>query len=202
MWLKLYYPAQFLAACLRFDNKKTVREDPVKKYIQEAARLSIPVEPPNVCKSLAKTDYVDGKIYMGLSSCRGVENAAELIIKVRPFANLKDFVNRIDLRRVNSGVLEVLAKVGAFSDFNPNRKQVFYQLKKFVRERQGKVKFLGSDRQQTFFPVEEDEKSIKAFDIEKLSDYEPRESRTDEMAYLGFSRSPIRFRPSGRYYGP
>ena len=76
--------------------------------------MSIPVEPPNVCKSLAKTDYVDGKIYMGLSSCRGDENAAELIIKVRPFANLKDFVNRIDLRRVNSGVLEVLAKVGFF----------------------------------------------------------------------------------------
>ena len=77
--------------------KKAFERTRLEIVIQEADRLSIPVEPPNIYKSQAKTDYIKGYPYGAV--LLWVENAAELIIKVRPFANLKDFVNRIDLRR-------------------------------------------------------------------------------------------------------
>jgi DNA polymerase-3 subunit alpha len=56
------------------------------------------------------------------------ESAAAAITKAKEdggdFASLADFCDRVDLGSVDSGILESLAKAGAFDVFNPNRKQV------------------------------------------------------------------------------
>jgi DNA polymerase-3 subunit alpha len=66
-------------------------------------------------------DPLEPKIRFGLGAIRGVgESALEAILEVRdsggPFADLFDFAQRVDPRRVNKGVFEALVQCGAFDD--------------------------------------------------------------------------------------
>jgi DNA polymerase-3 subunit alpha len=65
------------------------------------------------------SDPLDPKIRFGLGAIRGVGQAAlDAILEVRdaggPFADLFDFAQRVDSRRVNKGVFESLVQCGAF----------------------------------------------------------------------------------------
>jgi DNA polymerase-3 subunit alpha len=64
-------------------------------------------------------DPLDPKIRFGLGAIRGVGEAAlEAVLEVRndggPFADLFDFAERVDARRVNKAVFESLVQCGAF----------------------------------------------------------------------------------------
>ena len=66
-------------------------------------------------------DALEPKIRFGMGAIRGVgESALEAVLEVRnaggPFADLFDFAQRVDARRVNKGVFEALVQCGAFDD--------------------------------------------------------------------------------------
>ena len=66
-------------------------------------------------------DALEPKIRFGMGAIRGVgESALEAVLEVRnaggPFADLFDFAQRVDARRVNKGVFESLVQCGAFDD--------------------------------------------------------------------------------------
>ena len=124
-WLKRYYPAEFMAALLSSVLDKT---DDVVKYIGECRDLGryhpaledgLVVLAPDVNESGWKFTVVEpGTIRFGLGAVRGVGAAAvQSILAARSeggaFANLFDFLKRIDLRAVNKRACEALIASGA-----------------------------------------------------------------------------------------
>lgn len=81
LWTKYMYPAEYLLACIR---KEDTRDD-VPRFIAEAQRMGIKVNPPDVNKSMFQTDIIDGEIYLGLKDIKGVSKGAEWVIENRPF---------------------------------------------------------------------------------------------------------------------
>jgi DNA polymerase-3 subunit alpha len=126
-WLKANHAAEFLAACLTSETGDSKR---VPVLIEEARRLGIRLDPPDINRSEAHFTVKDGGIVFGLAAVRNVGlGAVERILEVRseggPFADPYDFVTRIDVRTVNRRVLESLAQAGAFDGLARHRAEVF-----------------------------------------------------------------------------
>jgi DNA polymerase-3 subunit alpha len=126
-WLKANHPAEFLAATLTSESGDSKR---VPVLIEEARRMGIRLDPPDINRSEAVFTVKDGGIVFGLAAVRNVGvGAIERILQVRaeggPFADLYDFVTRIDVRTVNRRVLESLAQAGAFDALGRHRAEVF-----------------------------------------------------------------------------
>ncbi len=141
-YLKAHYPVEFLCALMTADRdkiEKVVRiiaegrsfgVDILPPEINES-RTDFTVvyakAPPTNgggngkrSKRVSKVkDPLDPKIRFGLGAIRGVgESALEAVLEARdtggPFADLFDFAQRVDPRRVNKGVFESLVQCGAF----------------------------------------------------------------------------------------
>ncbi|MGQ0703284.1 MAG: DNA polymerase III subunit alpha [Gemmatimonadales bacterium] len=114
-WLKVYHPAEFLAALLSSEIGNT---DKVVQYILEAREMGLEVLAPDVNESGFKFTVVgDQRIRFGLGAIRNVgRSAIESILAARregPFEHLGDLAGRIDLRLCNKRVLESLTAAGA-----------------------------------------------------------------------------------------
>ncbi len=128
-WLKVHYPAQFMAALLSSVIDNT---DSVVKYIGACRDLprhvpklddSIEVLPPDVNESGWKfTVTKAGKIRFGMGAVRGVgQIAAKSVLEARKasgrFTSLFDFLERIDIRALNKRACEALIAAGALDAF-------------------------------------------------------------------------------------
>jgi len=127
-WLKVHYPAEFMAALLSSVLDNT---DSVVKYIsacrdlpRHVPKLEHPVEvlPPDVNESGWKfTVTPKGKIRFGLGAVKGVgHGAVQSILSARAkgrFTSLFDFLERIDIRALNKRACEALIAAGALDDF-------------------------------------------------------------------------------------
>jgi len=119
MWLKVHYPGEFVWALLCSAKND---EDRVS-YIEEAIRLGLVVRPPNVNLAGAQWAVVDGGLVMPLLDLKGVGMAAIGAIEAkRPFTDFVDFAKRIDRRRCNRGVVNILLQVGALKELVPNQR--------------------------------------------------------------------------------
>jgi DNA polymerase III alpha subunit len=92
LWTKSMYPAEYLLACIR---KEDTRED-VPRFIAEAQRMGIKVNPPNVNKSMFQTDIIDSEIYLGLKDIKGVSKGAEWVIENRPFESYDQMLSLLE----------------------------------------------------------------------------------------------------------
>jgi DNA polymerase-3 subunit alpha len=136
-YLKAHYPVEFLCALMTADRDKIEK---VVRIIAEGRAWGVDILPPEINES--RTDFtvvyappngaprkrrkgskvndaLDPKIRFGLGAIRGVgDSALQAILDVRdaggPFADLFDFAQRIDPKRVNKGVFEALVQSGAF----------------------------------------------------------------------------------------
>ena len=139
-WLKAHYPVEFLCALLTADRDKT---DKVVRIIAEGRAWGVDILPPEVNESKVDFTVVYGteetgkraagnpkkrqsrhfddrlspKIRFGLGAVRGVgESALEALLEAREqerFDDLFDLAQRVDVRRLNRGVLEALVQCGA-----------------------------------------------------------------------------------------
>ena len=125
-WLKANQPVEFFAASMSLDISNT---DKLAVFYQDAKRFGVTVSPPDINRSSADFDVEDGCVLYALGAVRnvGVE-AVRHVTEVRsaggPFADLFDFVERIDPRILNKRALENLARAGAFDRIHPNRAQI------------------------------------------------------------------------------
>ena len=131
-WLKAHYPVEFMAALLTSEKDNT---DKVVLHIAEARGQGHEVLPPDVNLSDNAFGAVDGKIRFGLGAIKGVGSGAiEAIKEAREkggaFADLFDFCERVDTRRVNRKVIEALVKAGAFDFEKRARRQLFETIEK------------------------------------------------------------------------
>lgn len=126
-YLKAHYPLEYMAAVLTSYTGKT--ED-IVKYVGECNRSGMPVLPPDVNSSGADFTAVMGEgIRFGLAGIRGVgEAVVESIVAARDdsgaFLSLHDFLNRVELHKINKKTLESLIKAGAFDSTGYTRKQL------------------------------------------------------------------------------
>jgi DNA polymerase-3 subunit alpha len=135
-WLKVYYPAEFMAALLSSSIGDT---DSVVKYINEARELGIEVLAPDVNESGYKFTVVgDKRIRFGLGAIRNVgRSAIDSMLAARaerPFASFYDFCERVDLRLCNKRVLEAMIASGALDNLGGHRAQYWAVLDSALAE--------------------------------------------------------------------
>ncbi|QJC37334.1 DNA polymerase III subunit alpha [Enterobacteriaceae endosymbiont of Donacia thalassina] len=136
LWLKLYYPAEFMAAVLtsEMDNtNKTI------SLINECKNLKINVLPPNINNSLYKfhVDKYNNIIY-GLGAIKGIgEQQAYNILNARKqkgyFKSIFDFFTKINFKKINKRIMEVLILSGSLDCFNFNRGLLINYLEKIIK---------------------------------------------------------------------
>ncbi len=135
-WLKVHYPAEFMAAVLSSDMDNT---DKVVTFLDEARAMQLVVRPPDANASdyrFAAED--DGSIRYGLGAIKGVGRAVcEGITAERArggkFADLADFCQRVDPHKLNKRVLEALVLSGALDAVGPNRASLMVQVPEAMR---------------------------------------------------------------------
>ncbi len=129
-YLKTNYPAAFLAALLTSNNDNL---DKMGVEMAEAARLGIPVLPPDVNESFPEFGVIvkqtavgqspaNDYIRFGLAAIKNVGGSvANSIVAERqangPYATLTDFLARLGPTVLNKRVLEALAMSGALDKF-------------------------------------------------------------------------------------
>jgi DNA polymerase III subunit alpha len=135
-WLKAHYPADFMAALLSSCIGDT---DSVVKYINEARELGLEILPPHVNESGYKFTVIgDRKVRFGLGAIRNVgRGAIDSILAARadkPFSDLFDLCERVDLRLCNKRVFEALIASGAVDDLGGHRAQYWAVLDSALQE--------------------------------------------------------------------
>lgn len=130
-YLKTHYPIEFFAALMSTRSKTLQPKNWALKapeYVHEANKFGVHVYPPSVNNSSYEFTINDSEIYFGLNAIRDVgKTAARSIIKARqktPFKHIKDFLNRVNLQKVNTKTFEALVKAGAFDKMGYSRKDL------------------------------------------------------------------------------
>ncbi|MDP3406113.1 MAG: DNA polymerase III subunit alpha [Brevundimonas sp.] len=132
-WLKANHPVEFFAASMSLDLSNT---DKLAVFYQDARKFGVPVRAPDVNASSADFDVSwegeAGAVLYALGAIRNVGlEAMKHVVEVREtggrFADIFDFLERVDPRAVNKRALEGLARAGAFDSIHPNRRQLFEQ---------------------------------------------------------------------------
>lgn len=122
-WLKAHHPAAFMAAVLSADMDNT---DKIVTMIAECGDMKLMLRPPDINFCAYEFAPLDAHtILYGLGAIKGLgASAIEAILAARsgaPFADLLDFCQRVDLRRVNRRTIECLIKAGAFDSLGNHR---------------------------------------------------------------------------------
>lgn len=121
-YLKAHYPAAYMAALMTSDADDT---DRLSIEIAECKKMGIEVLLPDVNESFLEFAVVPGdalKVRFGMGAIKNVgKGAVEEIVRARDaggqFADIADFLSRVDTHIVNRKALESLIKAGALDRF-------------------------------------------------------------------------------------
>jgi len=120
MWLKTYYPVEFIAAALSLQP-----DDDLPSLVAEATRLGIEIVLPDVNLSSARFEILtDTKICIPFSRVKGLsEKTAAAIVEARttPFLSMQDMIDRVNKRIVNKAKIAALDAIGAFARLEPSQ---------------------------------------------------------------------------------
>ncbi len=135
-YLKKYYPAEFMAAVLSSNSSDP---DKLAFYIDATRNMDINIRPPeiNFSKRSFVVEEVNNKkeIRFGLSGIKHVgEIAIQEIIKHRPYNSYQDFINKVDLSKVNKRVVKSLISVGCFDNLQHHRSQLLKKYESVKKE--------------------------------------------------------------------
>lgn len=125
-YLKANYLPEFMAANL----KHQTNIEKITQYIEQCKASDINVLGPDVNESkIAFAVNARGDIRFGLSSIKGIgDGPSQDILDARgsePFADIYDFVVRVNARSINKKTMEALVYSGAFDCFNFEREAYF-----------------------------------------------------------------------------
>ncbi len=164
-YLKLYYPAEFMAATLTSEigdiNKMTLLLDECRKH-------GITVLGPDVNESIATFSVVNGQLRFGLSAIRNVGvGAAEAITEAREiggkFESVFDFVTRVDLRAVNKRALEALIGAGAFESLGHRRAVLMASFDRIAQFGQSVQESRNSSQSSLFDALDGEQRKIATY---------------------------------------
>lgn len=159
LWLKVHYPAEFLASMMTSDCLNTEK---LISYISEARRLGVKVNPPDV--NLGKFAFgvdPEGNIVYGFSAIKGIgERLVDRMAEEReahgPYKDLYDFVSRVGTSFMTKATLEALIKAGAFDSIGPGRAQMVASIPTALRYAEQKQENSSSGSLDLFAAAGED----------------------------------------------
>ena len=202
-YLKANYPVEFMAANL---TNEIAGVDKLPEYIEEAKKLGIRIDPPDINRSDRSFTVVDGRIVYGFIGIKGIgEGPAEEIIRRRqesPYSSFMNFLDRVAMkaaeqqesaengeqaplsRMVGKKVTELLIKTGAFDQFGMTRATLLKNLDKAVDYAQSKKedKAFG----QTSLFQEADEAGFPEFSFVEYPEMDQTERLAIEKELIGF----------------
>ncbi len=150
-YLKAHYPLQFLAALLNSEIHQTTS---LAKHIMEAREQGIELLPPDINRGDKDFTVEDGKVRFGLAGVKNVGvGAIQNILEARGtglFQCFRDFLERVNLTRVNRKVLEALIQGGAFDSLHPQRARLLAGLDEALEKTQN-LKRLQDSKQMSMF---------------------------------------------------
>ncbi len=125
-WLKAHYPKEYMASVLTSYMGKT---DKIVHYVTAYRHEGVAILPPDINESGRDFTATADGVRFGFAGIRGVgEGVGEAIMEERekngPFANLHDFVDRMDSGQANRRVVEALICSGAFDSTGYTRMQL------------------------------------------------------------------------------
>ena len=130
MYLKVYYPLEFMCNLLTSEIDNTDKNEKLDSYIKEATRMGITVKQPDLNKSSSKfviekgISQKTGSIGTEIEYIRspftildGVgEKAVDEIVLNQPYADLRDFLFKVNLSKVNVKVYKSMINCGCMEE--------------------------------------------------------------------------------------
>jgi len=155
-YMKAHYPVEFFTALMSTRSKTLQPKSWAMKapeYISEAAKFNVNVYPPSVNNSGYEFTIAENEVYFGLNAIRDVgKTAARMIIKARQktsFKDVKDFLHRVNLQKVNTKVFDALIKAGAFdrmgyvrSDLLSKTSEIYSYIKNLEAYKQREIDYI------------------------------------------------------------
>jgi DNA polymerase III subunit alpha len=127
-YLKAHYPSEYMAAVM---SNSLGNIEKITFFMEECKRMGVKVLGPEINESSrAFSVNKKGEIRFGLGAIKGTGDAAvDSIITERKtngdYADIFDFVSRVNSRTVNKKTIESLAYAGAFDGFGISRRAFF-----------------------------------------------------------------------------
>ncbi|WP_442592670.1 DNA polymerase III subunit alpha [Parapusillimonas sp. JC17] len=192
-WLKVYHPAEFLAATMLSDMDDT---DKVQVFWKDAVDNGVKVLPPDVNLSAYRFEPVRDEhsaqglpprtIRYGLGAVKGAgRGAIEEIERARldggPFTSLFDFCRRVDRHAVNRRSVEALIRAGAFDAIEENRAALLATLGNAIEAAEQAER---SANQVSLFA--DDANDIVEGELAKVEPWDLQTRLREEKAALGF----------------
>jgi DNA polymerase-3 subunit alpha len=192
-WLKVYHPAEFLAATMLSDMDDT---DKIQVFWRDALDNGVVVLPPDVNASgyrfapVADDHTARGEpprtIRYGLGGVKGTGHAAvDAIVAAReaggPYASLFDFCARADRHTVNRRTIEALIRAGAFDSLEPNRAALLETLGSAIEAAEQAAR---DANQASLFDDNSDE--LVAGELARVEPWDLETRLREEKAALGF----------------
>lgn len=123
MYLKHYYPIEFMASLLSNTPNAVNQVEHTNKFVDyffEAKRMKIKVEPPSVNRSNERFTPTKDGIISGFGFIKELgDRAVKEIIEKRPFKNFNEFIMKTSSKSVNKSAMFSLIYSGCFDDFLP-----------------------------------------------------------------------------------
>ena len=209
-YLKANHPIEFLAASMTYEAGNT---DRLALFRRELDRLRVTLLAPDVNRSAADfavedlpgdgtaeaAPAQDGTaattalttargIRYALAAIKGVGRAAmEVLVAERtangPFADLFDFVERLDSQVLNKRQLEQLVAAGALDALNPNRTEVFHGIDTLLAHAQAVQAERASGQSSLFGGTAGGEPRPR---LPAVDPWEPAERLQRELEAVGF----------------
>ena len=176
-----------------------LRELKMAQALEECKRMNIAVLPPDINNSKFSFSIEDNSIRFGLSAIKNVGAAAiDSILAARDkkkFTGFKDFLMRVDLRKVNKKTIESLVKAGAFTAFG-NKATLLKYYPVLVREASDKKEEVDKGQFGLFSGGETKEEQVRDnfVSIDEFSDAELFAMEKEVIGFL-ITQNPFqRFR--------
>lgn len=189
-YIKANYPVEFMTALLSAELQGVAgpqREIKMSQAIEECKRMEIAVLPPDINKSQHSFAIEGSSIRFGLSAIKNVGEAAiESILEGRkafPFKSFKDFLHKVDLRKINKRTVESLIKAGAFSPFG-NKASLLSYYPEAVKEVQSQKTKVEKGQFDLF--DKEDESGDNPDTFKEVPEFNEDELYTMERDVIGF----------------
>lgn len=130
-WLKAHYPNEFFCGLMTTRSRSLQPKDwaiKAPEYINEARHLGVKIHPPTINASELGFTIRDNDIYFGFNAIKDVGAvAAKSIVYARGkqhYSSIQNFVEKINLTKVNSKSFAALVKAGAFDRMGYIRKEL------------------------------------------------------------------------------
>ncbi len=152
-YLKCHFAPAFFAALLNAH----AGSEKMRAYFEDARSFGVAIIGPNINFSQADFSLYQGRVLFGLAMIKGIRrDLIKAVIdqrKQKPFANLADFIGRIDVKFRKVELIAPLIYAGAFDHLGSNRAEMIDALPDLIDGAEFNQALMGNDTFQTTIPA-------------------------------------------------